>query len=291
MWTHSPWFAILTGLVLVTFPFVFVAGAALYFWGFLTFRKYRVLADTPELPIGSVSMGLVEIHGKASGENLITSPVTRVPCHFYKARIDSYSGPKNPPDVNGMSDWKPVFTDMQGESFYLQDETGKIKVFPRMAELEVPFTMRLVKVHQDEERKKQEPAADSELADYVHNTLTNRDRAALSQVADPQARAIAQLFQRAHYGTYRVGEFCIFPDTSYDVTGTCVENPHPQDLNDRNLIVKGRDEHTFVISSKAEKAMEEDLRLRARRYIFGGGSVMVASLALWLVAFGFSLAW
>ena len=85
-------------------------------------------------------------------------------------------------------------------------------------------------------------------------------------------------------GTYRVAEFCIFPDHSYVVTGTCVENPHPQDEHDRNLIVKGRDEPTFVISSKPEKATEQDLRRRARRFISRGGILMVASLALWLVA-------
>ena len=45
-------------------------GAGLYYFykGFRTFREYRVLMDTPEIPIRSVAMGLVEIHGKATGD-------------------------------------------------------------------------------------------------------------------------------------------------------------------------------------------------------------------------------
>ena len=43
----------------------FGAGLYLFFKGFRIFRKYRVLADTPEMPIRSIPMGLVEVHGKA----------------------------------------------------------------------------------------------------------------------------------------------------------------------------------------------------------------------------------
>ena len=56
------------------------AGIHFFFKGFRIFRKYRVLADTPETPIRSLAMGLVEIHGKAKGDELVDSPVSRTPC-------------------------------------------------------------------------------------------------------------------------------------------------------------------------------------------------------------------
>src|SRR5690348_4036050 len=87
-------------------PIVFAIGAGVFIWGFWTYRKYRMLAVMAEPSIRGVAMGLVEIHGKATGDTFFTSPVTRVPCLFYKFQIDSYSGAEDSPDVNGMSDWK-----------------------------------------------------------------------------------------------------------------------------------------------------------------------------------------
>lgn len=282
---YAPWLNILVGIVMVTSPFGILAGGFLFFWGFWTYRKYRVLADTPELPIRSVAMGLVEIHGKASGEKLFTSPVTRVPCLFFKAQFDRYVGAESHPNVNGAFDWKLDITDMQGESFCLEDGTGKIRVFPRTAELDLPSTTRLVHVAGHADEKNPPSAADSELAEYIRTTKINHDRAKLSQIGQPALEnALLAFYGGSPRGTYRVAEFCILPDHWYDVTGSCVENPHPEDEHDRNLIVKGRDEPTFVISSKSEKAVEQGLRRKARRYIFGGGILMVASLALWLVA-------
>jgi hypothetical protein len=273
----------------VTSPFVFLAGGALFFWGFWTYRKYRVLADTPELPIRSVAMGLVEIHGKATGEKLFTSPVTRVPCLFFKAQFDRYVGAESHPNVNGAFNWKLDITDMQGESFNLEDQTGKIRVFPRTAELDLPCTLRMVHVPGHPDERNIPSTADSELAEYIRTTKINHDRENLSKIGQPaMENVLLGFFGGAHVGTYRVAEFCILPDHSYDVTGTCVENPHPQDEHDRNLIVKGLAERTYVISSKSEKAVEQDLRRRAGRYVFRGGILMVASLALWLVAWHFA---
>ncbi len=66
-----------------------------------------------------------------------------------------------------------------------------------------------------------------------------------------------------------------------------MENPHPQNEHDCNLIVKGQDEPTFVISSKGERGVEKGLRRQALRYIFGGAGLRVVSLASILVAVHF----
>src|SRR5208337_782486 len=72
-------------------------GAGLYYFykGFRTYREYRVLMDTPEIPIRSVAMGLVDIHGKATGATPIPSPVTQTPCYFYKVDIEHWVQNKN----------------------------------------------------------------------------------------------------------------------------------------------------------------------------------------------------
>jgi hypothetical protein len=72
-------------------------GASLYYFykGFRAYREYRVLLDTPESPIGSIAMGLVEIHGIASADQTVTSPVGKTPCCFYQVKIDRWVSGKH----------------------------------------------------------------------------------------------------------------------------------------------------------------------------------------------------
>ena len=44
----------------------FGAGLYSFFKGFRVFREYRVLEDTPLIPLRSVAMGLVHVHGRAT---------------------------------------------------------------------------------------------------------------------------------------------------------------------------------------------------------------------------------
>src|ERR1035438_6305731 len=85
-------------------------GAGLYYFyqGFRTYREYRVLMDTPEVPIRSVAMGLVEVHGKATGVPPIPSPVTQTPCFFYQVDIEHWVT-----DKNG-GHWSHLVTDTDG---------------------------------------------------------------------------------------------------------------------------------------------------------------------------------
>lgn len=83
-----------------------------------------------------------------------------------------------------------------------------------------------------------------------------------------------------------MSEYLVLPDHWYDLTGTCIENPTPQDEYDRNLITKGTNEPTFLISWRSEKEIERTLRNRAALHIFGGGGLSVACLAILLAKFG-----
>jgi hypothetical protein len=83
-----------------------------------------------------------------------------------------------------------------------------------------------------------------------------------------------------------LSEYLVLPDHWYDLTGTCIENPAPQDEYDRNLITKGTNEPTFLISWRSEKEIERTLRNRAALHIFGGGGLSVACLAILLAKFG-----
>src|SRR2546425_6227430 len=110
----------------------FIAGLVFFFKGFKVYREYRVLADTPEQPIRSIAMGLVHVHGKAKGEQLVSSPVTQSPCLFYRVNIEKWRT-----NSKGGGSWTHYKTDTNGVTFHLEDVTGKVLVDAQGAEYDL----------------------------------------------------------------------------------------------------------------------------------------------------------
>jgi hypothetical protein len=303
------------------FGLVFAFGGSLYFFfkGFRVFRKYRVLADTPEVPIRSIAMGLVEIHGKAKGEDFFHSPVTNTPCFHYKVDIERWEK-----DSKGRGSWRRFRTDTDGVRFYLEDVSGKVLVDLYGVEFDLKQNARreigsgqIMKglIWKSFWREKTSPTSgmwptDDELRDYVRSGGLSRldvSRVRPSKDEPFQARqldaktygkivvsGVKQVFFRRSFGgnwgdysdRYRLTEYCIIPGYWYDLTGTCVENPIPKDLEDRNMIVKGKDEPTFLISWRSEAALEGSLRRKALLFIFLGAIASVFFLGVLLRQLG-----
>ena len=76
------------------------------------------------------------------------------------------------------------------------------------------------------------------------------------------------------------------PGQTYDVTGTCAENPQPRDEYDRNIIVKGTNEPTFLISSRTDKGVQSHLLKQTLWKVLGGAAVAILCLAILLGKLG-----
>jgi hypothetical protein len=354
----------------------FFGGVYYFFKGFRTFREYRVVEDTPEMPIRSIAMGLVRVHGKAQGDQLVSSPVSHSPCFFYKVHIEKWQQ-----DSRGGGRWSNYRTDADGMKFYLQDASGKVQLDAHDAEYDLVQNARLEiggrsflglsgganetelrsyitavttkKISAFVERRfnTQRPGLDAEhekarqaaqemfkhplgsaefleqvlvaqgprlqqhLVDVGPQTDPRKEQARLAMIeahqyppgsaqfrenmqraiaaqGEPGGSPVASVTRLGQTGSgisllgcppasgrFRLTEFCIVPEHWYDVTGTCTENPSPQDEHDRNLIMKGRNEPTFLISFRAAKEVERRLRRRAAAQIFGGAGVSIACLA------------
>lgn len=114
-------------------------GVLLFYRGFRRFREYKVVADTPRIPIRSMPMGLVQIRGRAQSEQLVQSPLTHTPCCFYKVVVERWKTEEH------SGSWQHHFTDRDGIKFYLQDDTGRVLVDSYSAEYELPESaMRVV---------------------------------------------------------------------------------------------------------------------------------------------------
>jgi len=109
----------------------FCLGLYYFFMGLKIFREIEVLKDTPNIPIRSLPMGLVRIHGKATGDQLVNGPVSKTPCHFYWVDIEIMSD----------NNWRHYSTDANSPLFYMDDETGKVPVDADLPPFYVPIIM------------------------------------------------------------------------------------------------------------------------------------------------------
>jgi hypothetical protein len=327
------------------------AGVWIFFKGFRVFREFKIVADTPRMPMRSLSMGLVQVRGTALSDKLVPSPVTHTPCCFYQVNIERY-------ETGEHGGWKHHCTDMDGAKFYLQDKTGKVLIDSYSAEYDLP---------QSEPREVDGShiggsfaaamgagASDQELLQYVQTagahhfagkvehwleskgTLDNPTHEQGRQVllelsrvipqamssgtpvrgnipaaliekiiashpaADPKKEEQRQKFLQqiketgtvpmpqisasvsSATGRYRLRESLVLPGQEYHVTGTCVENPAASDADDRNMIVQGKNEKTFLISWKPEQELRQGLQKRAVGMVFGGAALALICLALLL---------
>ncbi|HEV2247734.1 MAG TPA: hypothetical protein VGW37_13870 [Terriglobia bacterium] len=298
----------------------FILGLYWFFKGFGIFREYKVIADTPLVPIRSVAMGRVQIHGRATGQKTLLSPVSNQTCFLYKVDIDRFQASRQ-----GQGHWGHYLTDSGSVGFYLEDDTGRVLVNPGGAELDLEEAYQceignLDVVPLDAPWRSDAPAArpagvptpDSELRRYVARVAEGINSAAFQgtdmassleagsgQRERPRpGRSLGflrsllplgqfdQMASGAAPGDYRLTEYCVVPDSEYDITGSCAINRDASNESDRQLITRGRNDSTFLISDKSENSLEQSLRSRAWRHTIGGGALAVAGAAVLLEALG-----
>jgi hypothetical protein len=243
-------------------------GLMLLYGAFQSFIKYRRLRDTPQTSIGSLATGSVHICGKAVGTERLTSPITKVPCFYYRVEVDVWRG-----GGGRGSSWQRGIVDTRHLKFHLQDETGKVLIDLHQAELDLFQTFSAETGPRDSKKRISDPGpsggngpSDGELLQYfsqanaridaeqaaqhesaIHATMNERSLTLMGPVLPPDVDR----------RRLRFTEQCLLPDREYNILGTCVENPNPTDEHDCKLILRGPREGNFLISSRAEPVLEE----------------------------------
>ena len=289
----SPW----VPLVVVLF------GILMFVLGFRIYRQYRIMADTPLMPVRSVPMGLVHVSGKSIGGNPLTTPLTQVPCYYYEVKVEKLV------KRDDKEKWESAGGEKAEVPFHLEDATGKILVHPQHAEYDVPRSFwgevrpRTLLSFGHPPRKIDEslgvPApTDEHLLAYLNGSFSQA-RAVLQASKMPGAKTmdkalgVAETMQALGVSigvgginldfsqhAYRLTEHCLVAGRVCNVMGTCAENPTPADEHDRNLIKRGENEKTFLITTKSEKQIEKSLRLKALFLVVLGAALIVGGVAL-----------
>src|SRR5487761_79179 len=111
-------------------------GVLLLLLGVHSYREGRLVANTPETPIGSIPVGLVRIHGKATGAEILTSPITGVPCYYYHVEVDKWV------KKDDQERWQNFKKETAQRNFLLDDGTARVLIDPQDAEFDLPQSLR-----------------------------------------------------------------------------------------------------------------------------------------------------
>ncbi len=109
----------------------FAGGIYLFFRGFYLLQRRHLILDTPFSKIRSAAMGMVEVSGLAVGPYTMIAPVTGRPCYYYRTVAWEWKreGKNN--------QWVKVAGECMHLPFFLDDNTGRVLVDPRGAELDL----------------------------------------------------------------------------------------------------------------------------------------------------------
>ena len=104
-------------------------GGGLILYGFTVLHEKRLVEDVPASKVRSVAMGLAEVKGAARTKAPLASPITGLPCVYYRYLIEEErSGSR------GNDRWVTIDKGESTQPFYVEDETGRILVDPSGAE-------------------------------------------------------------------------------------------------------------------------------------------------------------
>ena len=100
-------------------------GIGCFFAGFNLFRLKRRIENTPTSRIRSLAMGMVEVSGHARRQYALVSPMTQLPCVYYRVRRYRRNDGQN---------WKLTSDTNSGHvPFLIEDDTGQVSVNPKGA--------------------------------------------------------------------------------------------------------------------------------------------------------------
>ena len=170
----------------------FCAGIGLFIYGFRLLQRRRLILDTPFSKIRSAAMGMVEISGLAAGPYTMIAPITARPCYYYRTLVWEWK------QRGKNREWVKVAGECMHVPFFVDDNTGRMLVDPRGADLDL---------HRDFQQ---------EFCDSFFTT---------KEAAPDNVRSFLARHGIVTNNKIKVEEFCIKPKNSLFILGTLADNP------------------------------------------------------------------
>jgi hypothetical protein len=255
--------------------------AGLTVYGFSVLHEKRVIEDTPSSRVRSVAMGIAELVGTAREAAPLASPLTQVPCVYYRYKVEEErSSGRN-------KEWVTIEDERSIQPFYLEDETGRILVIPESAETILRRAFR--EVRRDggllgaRRRYTEWRLIPGQRICVVGTVKRSRD------VAGESRAALASRLQALKRDADRLRRFDTDGDgqisgEEWDAAVASVKDDMARDEmarpasdpEDDRYIGHGSDESTFVIADRGEASLARSLGIRAFAALAFGPLLLVA---------------
>jgi len=112
--------------------FFLAVGLSLTYAGYTKYKLVEKIKNTPTSKVRSAAAGLVELFGKAKCQEKLISPITKSTCTYWKVDAQYYYQTKN------SSGWRTFYSDLSGKQFFLEDDTGKMLIDTKSAQVSIP---------------------------------------------------------------------------------------------------------------------------------------------------------
>ena len=234
-------------------------GVFSFFRGFKLLRNKRLIENTPTSKCRSVAMGLAEVSGTAQGETTIPSLVGRVPCFCSQVRVERYVKRQK------SSGWEKVHEEKIGIIFHVQDDTGRVKVDPTGAELDIPVEI--------------EYSTDSGIGALLGLTLERMNNAKVSSSMIPgQFMSYCSSRGVSFSGRMRFFERNLCPGDRVFVLGSAEALPGVEDEQERIIFRRGKHHPCYYIAEASEKELLAKLGTTTLLHIWGGAALTIVCI-------------
>jgi hypothetical protein len=253
-----------------------VFGPILFFRGFRLLQLKRLLMDIPRSTIRGAALGPVEISGKAVGPYTLVAPLSSTDCLYYRIAVQS----------NPKKDFSNTKMRELSVPLYIEDGTGKVMVYPAQCELHLDVS---------EERTEYGKAAlamegyGSEGAEFVREYCirpgdqlyvlgTLQENPWAKQSFPPESSELSRIGP----GFVSQAEADLLRREAYPALDPTLPSgaelgPDQFDSHPPVILMKGNT--PFVISSRSEREILQNLTWKSVLYIWGGP--LAALWGLW----------
>ncbi len=221
-------------------------------------RKYLLsnkVRDTSTSKIRSAAVGLVELFGTAKLPDNLLTPISKQKCAYWLLQFEYAE-----------RGWHYYFSIDSENKFWLQDETGKILVDTKGAELDLQTNNVYIGIFKNEKNDDAKKFLPKVVIDFI------------------ESNPISKRKLRMYHGMQlRVSEFFLTDLDPVYVLGdaTMIENVKSVVGSDNLIVKKGTFNKLLYISDSSEKKVLENNWGNAMQYIFGG--LIAATFFLYLL--------
>ncbi len=118
--------------------FFLLIGLVLTYGGVQRFLLVQKIKNTPTSKVRSAAVGLTELAGRAVCAEPTESPICKAKCAFWRVTGEYYYRTRK------SSGWRQFFKKESGKRFFLEDDTGRMLIDPKSAEVDIPHDMQSV---------------------------------------------------------------------------------------------------------------------------------------------------